>query len=143
MRGDSLTLEIFKKDFLDRFFPRDIVGKSGEVHQPSPNRYELSKYALSFISDPRDEMIHFVKGVSNDLPEECHSTMLHDNMNIYCLMVHERSVEEARYKRKSRYAKIPRLYDGGSSMNILKYKTDLDLRSGFQVKSLQCSNVLP
>ena len=41
---------------------------------------KLSKYAPSLVFDPRDEMSCFVTGVSDDLKEECHSAMLHENM---------------------------------------------------------------
>ena len=49
---------------------------------------KFSKYAPSLVSDPWVEMSRFVTGVSDDLKEECRSAMLHDNMNIYHLMVH-------------------------------------------------------
>ena len=52
------------------------------VHEYSLKLTKLLKYALSLISDPRDEMSRFVKGVSNDFQEECHLYMLHDNMEI-------------------------------------------------------------
>ena len=65
-------------------------------------------------------MSHFVTEVSDDLQEECYSVMLHDNMNISRIMVYEIMVEEARAKRKSRYAKRARSYDGGSSKNRLQ-----------------------
>ena len=65
-------------------------------------------------------MSHFVTGVSEDLQEECHSALLHDNMNISHLMVHARRDEEARAKRKSRDAKRERSYDGGCSKNVLQ-----------------------
>ncbi|TMX04404.1 hypothetical protein EJD97_008955 [Solanum chilense] len=77
-----------------------------------------------------------------DLQEECHSSMLHDNMNIYCLMLHARRVEEARAKRKSRDAKRSRSYDGGSSKNRLEIPASLYLRSGFLIKSLSNSQKL-
>ena len=59
-------------------------------------------------------------GVSNDLQEECHSAMLHDQMNISILMVYVRHVEEARAKTKSRDAKWARSFDGGLLMNRLE-----------------------
>ena len=65
-------------------------------------------------------MIHFVTGVSKDLQEECHSSMLHDNMNISSLMVHFRRVEKARAKRKSRDVKRAKSFDRGSSKNRLE-----------------------
>ena len=66
---------------------------------------KLSKYAPSLVSDPRNEMIRFVTGVSDELKEECHSAMLHDNMNISRLIVQAQQVEETRFKRKSRDAR--------------------------------------
>lgn len=45
-------------------------------------------------------MSHFLTGVLEDLEEECHSAMVHDNMNFSNHMVHARRVEEARAKRK-------------------------------------------
>ena len=44
---------------------------------------------------------------------------LHDNMIIYCLMVHAQQVEETRFKRKSRDANRERSYDGGSSKGTI------------------------
>ena len=58
--------------------------------------------------------------MSEDLQEECQLAMLHDNMNISCLMVYARRVEEARAKRKSRDAKRSRSFDGGPSKNRLE-----------------------
>ena len=111
-----MTWEIFKVAFLDWFFPRNMRedkvtefinlhqgGKS--VHEYSLEFIELSKYALSLVSDPRDQISRFVIGVLADLQEECQSAMLHENMNLSRLMVYARRVEEARAKRKSRYAK--------------------------------------
>ena len=43
---------------------------------------KLSKYVPFLVSDPRDEMNNFVTGVSDNLKHECHSTMIHDNINI-------------------------------------------------------------
>ena len=62
------------------------AGKS--VHEYSLEFIELSKYALSLVSDPRDQISRFVIGVLADLQEECQSSMLHDNMNISQLMVY-------------------------------------------------------
>ena len=76
---------------------------------------KLSKYAPFLVSNPRDEMSRFVIGVSDDLKEECHSAMLHENMKISHLMVHAQQVEEARAKRRSRDSKKGRPFDGGSS----------------------------
>ena len=65
-------------------------------------------------------MSRFVMEVSDDLLQECHSVMLHDNMNIYHFMVHAKHVKEARAQRKSRDAKRARTFDGGSSKNRLE-----------------------
>ena len=56
-------------------------------------------------------------GVSDDLQKKCHSAMLLDNMNISCIMVHAKHVEEERANRKSRDSKRERSFDGGSLKN--------------------------
>ena len=65
-------------------------------------------------------MSNFVTGVSKDLQEEYESAMLHDNMNISCLIAYARRVEEERTKRKTRDAKRARSFDEGSSNNRLE-----------------------
>ena len=73
LRGCSVTLEIFKVAFLDRFFPREMReekvtefmylrqgGKS--VHEFSLEFVKLSKYAPSLLCNPRDQMRHFGDG---------------------------------------------------------------------------------
>ena len=79
---------------------------------------------------------------SEDLQEECYSAILHDNMDISCLMVHARRVEEASAKRKSRPSRRARSFDEGFSKNMLEIQTSLDLRSGFLIKSLPSSQKL-
>ena len=59
------------------------------VHEYSLEFIKLSKYAPSLFLYPRDEMSLFVTGVTEELQEEFHSAMLHDNMNISRLMVYE------------------------------------------------------
>ena len=66
------------------------------------NLLNCQSMLLLWFSDPRDVMSRFVMGVSDDLNEECCTDMLHDNMNISCLMVHAQKVEETRVKRKNR-----------------------------------------
>ena len=50
-------------------------------------------------------MSHILTGVSDDLVEECRSAMLHDNMNISHLIIHDLQVEESRLRRKNREVK--------------------------------------
>ena len=104
-----MSWEIFKASFLDRFFPRDMRevklvefinlcqgGRS--VHEYSLKFIKFSKYAPSLVFDTIEQMSHVLTGVLEDLQEDCHSAMLHDNMSISHLIVHARRVEEAREK---------------------------------------------
>ncbi|XP_069144491.1 uncharacterized protein [Solanum lycopersicum] len=81
LRGGLVTWVIFKAAFLDRFFPREMSeekvmefinlrqgGKS--IHGYSLEFVKFCKYAPSLVSDPRDQMSHFVTGVPEDLQEE-------------------------------------------------------------------------
>ena len=47
----------------------------------------LSKYAASLVSNLRDEMIRFVTGVADLVKEECHASMLHDDLTLARHMV--------------------------------------------------------
>ena len=58
--------------------------------------------------------------VSDDVKEAFYSSMIHDNMTIYCLMVHAQQVEDIWSKRWSRDPKIARSFDGVSSKSRLK-----------------------
>ncbi|KAK4729643.1 hypothetical protein R3W88_022631 [Solanum pinnatisectum] len=69
---------------------------------------QLSKYVPSLVSNPRDEMSRFVTGVSDLVEEECRTMMLHDDRNIYRLMVCAQSIEESELKRKNRELKRSR-----------------------------------
>ena len=89
------------------------------VHEYSLKFTKFLKYAPSLVFDPRDKMSRFVTRVSHHFQEKCHLTMLHENMNIYRLMVHAEHVEEARARRKTNDAKRSRSFDGGSSENRL------------------------
>ena len=151
LRGGPLTWEIFNKAFLDRFFPRkmrevkvlefiNLRQEGMSVHEYSLKFTKFLKYDLSSVSDPRDEMSHFVMGMSDDLEEEYHSAMLHENMNIYRIMMHSNHVEEERARTKSRDAKI--FFMEVLQRIDMRYKTCLGLRSGFQVKSLPSSKRL-
>lgn len=80
LRAGHVRLEFFRKTFLDRFFPREKREANVEefinlrqggmsVQEYSLKFIKLSKYASSSVSNPRDEMSHFVTSVSNDLVE--------------------------------------------------------------------------
>ena len=125
LRGCTMTLEMFNRDFLDWFFPRDLreatVGEFINLHQGGMSVLDyslkftkLSKYAPSLVSNPRDEMSHFLTEVSKDLVEECCSTMNHDNMNISHVMVHAKQVEESRLRINSKEVKMAKSYEVGS-----------------------------
>ena len=64
------------------------------VHEYSLEFVKLSKYATSLVFDNRDRIRHFMTGVAEELQEECQSDVLNDYMNISCLMVYEKRVEE-------------------------------------------------
>ncbi|KAK4721400.1 hypothetical protein R3W88_011633 [Solanum pinnatisectum] len=58
----------------------------------------LSKYAPSLVSNPRDEMSRFVIGIYDLVKEECHTTMLNNDMNISRLMVYAQSIKDSKLK---------------------------------------------
>ena len=65
-------------------------------------------------------MNRFVTGVSDDIQEECHLAMLHNNIYNYHLIVHDQQVEEARAKRKIKDVQRARSFDGSSSKGSLE-----------------------
>ena len=98
---------------------------------------KISKYAPYLLSDPIDQMRRFVAGVSEDLQDECRSSMLHDNMKISRFMVYARRVKEERDKRKSRDAKRARSLMESPQGIVLRYAISLNLRSEVQIKYIQ------
>ena len=65
----------------------------------------LSRYTPSLVSNPRDEMSHFVIGVADLVREKCRTTMLHDDMTLSRLMVYAQSIEESKLRRMARNLK--------------------------------------
>ena len=76
-RGRPVTWEDLKKAFHDRFYPKEKHNVKAvefiKIHQGSMSVLEYSlkftqlpKYAPYLVSDPRDELNHFVTGVLDD-----------------------------------------------------------------------------
>ena len=57
--------------------------KRSRVQEYSLKFIQFYKYALYLVSNTRDNISHFVTGVSNDLVEACREALLHDNIGIY------------------------------------------------------------
>lgn len=98
---------------------------------------KLSKYAQSLVSNPRGEMSHFLTGISDYLVEECHSSMLYDDMKISLLMVHSQRVEETRLRKRNREARRQGLTKVVLLSVSLTFKTSVDSRRGFLIQFLQ------
>ena len=60
------------------------------------------RVCLFLVYNLRDKMSHFVRGMPNDLVEECRVALLHDNMDISRLMVLSQQVKHSRLKQKNR-----------------------------------------
>ena len=59
-------------------------------------------------------------GVFDDLVKDCRLAMLHDNMDIYCFIVHSQQVKETRLKMKNQKFKNSKSYEGGTSKGGLE-----------------------
>ena len=106
-----IELEEFKEDFLSKYFSRErrevrvedftnLKKRNMSVEEYSLKFSMLSRYAPSLVSNPRDEMSHFVTGVADLVREECRTAMLHDDMTLARLMVYAQSIEESKLRRK-------------------------------------------
>ena len=148
LRGGTICWEVFRKTFLDWFFPREKREAKVEefinlpqgcmcLQEYSLKFIKLSKYDSSFVSNPRDEMIHFVMGMYDYLVEEYRVVMIHDNIDFSRLMVHTQKVEARRLKRKYRDTKRARPYDGVTSMGKfeIQEKPKIKKRLSNQVSS--------
>ena len=111
--GVPITWELFKTAFLEIFFLREmredkfkelINLKRGSmiVSEYSLKFVKLSRYATSLMSYIRDQMSRFLKGIVEDLNEECREAMLHENKDHSQLMVHVQHVKESRKKKLTR-----------------------------------------
>ncbi|XP_069144432.1 uncharacterized protein [Solanum lycopersicum] len=131
LRGGPVTWEIFKIDFLNRFFPIKLrepkVEEFINLRQGRMSALDyslkftkLSKYAPSLVSNTSAEMSHFLTRLSEDLVEELCSAILHDSMNFSRLMVHSQKVEQSKLKRKNIKAKRAKTYESGSSKGMLE-----------------------
>ncbi|XP_015064593.1 uncharacterized protein LOC107009767 [Solanum pennellii] len=133
--GVLVTWELFKTTFLQRFFLREmredkveefINLKQGSmtVKEYSVKFVKLSRYVTSLISNIRDEMSRSLTGITGDLEKKCGSLMLHDNMDLFRLMVHVQQVEESWKKRRIHDTRRPKPHDqeipsnGGNRNNV-------------------------
>ncbi|XP_049391777.1 uncharacterized protein LOC125856309 [Solanum stenotomum] len=123
--------EVFKKAFIDRFFPcylreanlEEFINfrhDSMSVQEYALKFTQLSKYAPSMVADLRGEMSRFVKGVSDLVGEEYRTAMLHDNINISRLMM---VVWDASYGQ-GRPRFLQRFSGQGSSNSPPKFNQD-------------------
>jgi len=90
---------VLKMAFLDRFFPLELREQklvefmnlrqgNMSVKEYSLKFTQLSKYAPTLVANSRARMNKFVMGVSDLVEEECHTAMLHHDMDISRLMAY-------------------------------------------------------
>ena len=92
---------------------------------------KLSKYASSLVSNARDEMKNFVTGMSEELEQECHAAILHDNMDLSRLMVHAHHVEDSRLRKRNREAKRAKSFESSSSKSRIDVQDNPKYRKRF------------
>jgi len=82
------------------------------VREYAPKFTKLSKYAPSMVVDSRAGMSKFISSVFEMVVKECQTTMLINDMDISCLMVHSQSIKEEKLKKRSREKKRDKTDDG-------------------------------
>ena len=106
VESDLIEWEEFKEDFLRKYFPckrREVkVEEFINIKQGNMSVKEyswkfsmFSRYARSLVSNPRDEMSHFVTGVVDLGRDECRKAMLHDDITLARLIVYAQSIERS------------------------------------------------
>ena len=89
----------------------------------------FSKYSAFLLSNPRDEISRFVTGVTNIVREECHTTMLHDDITQARLVVYAQSIEESKHRRIARNLKRSGSNDHGQPRFKQRAQTQDESRS--------------
>ena len=98
-----IELEEFKEAFLGKCSPRErrevkidefinLKKDNMNVEEYSLKFTMFSRYAPFLLSNPGDEMSKFVTTVADLVKEECRTTMLHDDMTLYRLIVYTQSI---------------------------------------------------
>ena len=83
------------------------------VEEQSLKFSTLSRYAPSLVSNPRNEMSHFLMGLVDFVTEESCMAMLHGDMTLARLMVYAESIQESKHRRIDRSLKRGRDSDQG------------------------------
>ncbi|XP_069150288.1 uncharacterized protein [Solanum lycopersicum] len=81
------------------------------VKEYSVKFVKLSRYVTSLISNIRNEMSRPLTGITGALEKKCGSSMLHDNMDLFRLMVHVQQVEESWKKSRIHDTRRPQPHD--------------------------------
>ena len=108
-----VTRKLFKTAFLERFFLRGMRKSKAEefinlkqgsmiVKEYSLMFVKFSMYYTSLLTNNKNEMSRFLKGINEVLEEDFRVAILHDNMDLPMLMCHVHQVEESRKKKHTR-----------------------------------------